>query len=252
MRRMSMALVLAVSFLMPSTMALGQAWPGYGRYRGGYGGYGGYGDDAGVFATYSSAISDASMRSAAQADHLAGERAAALQRAAVQSGIRNTLSSQADARTQSILSQQQSNRDWWFQVQEQQMAQRRAMAASSGAGVSASAVGFESTPTASATPEANTDIIRWLPILCEPEFAEQRARVEAPYRRGSGGLGTPTAADYRDMIDAAQQMKTILGKMTARISAQDYLGAEKFLDRLSAEAKERLSKEGASDKKQAK
>ncbi len=251
MRRLSVLGIMVVCLVTSSTAALGQAWPGYGRYRGGYGGYGGYGEDAGVMAAYSSAVNSASMRSAAQADRSAGEQAAARQMAAMQGGIRNTLSTQAEARTQSLLSQQQSNRDWWFQVQEQQMAQRRSLASSTGAGAAGQVVGFESAPIASTTPQAATDIIKWMPVLCEPQFAEQRARVEAPYRRGSSGLGTPTAADYKAMIDAAQQMKTILGKMTAQISAQDYLGAEKFLDRLAAEAKERLPKEDAGAKKAA-
>ncbi len=252
MRRLSVLGILAVCLVTSSTAVLGQTWPGYGRHRGGYGGYGGYGDDAGVMAVYSSAINSASMRSAAQSERAAGERAAAQQMAAMQGGIRSTLGTQAEARTQSLLSQQQSNRDWWFQVQEQQVAQRRAVAASSGLGAAAPVMGFESTPTTQAMPQAATDIIKWLPVLCEPPFAEQRARVEAPYRRGSGGLGTPTVADYKDMVDAAQQMKTILGKMTARISAQDYLGAEKFLDRLAAEANERIQKAGSVDEKPSK
>ncbi len=47
------------------------------------------------------------------------------------------------------------------------------------------------------------------------------------------------------MIDAAQRMKTILGQMTATISAQDYLGAVKFLDELAAEARGRIEKSSA-------
>ena len=42
------------------------------------------------------------------------------------------------------------------------------------------------------------------------------------------------------MIDAAEQMKTILGQMTAEISAEDYLNTMKFLDQLAAEARGRI------------
>lgn len=241
--------ILAVIWLAtPTTAVLAQAWPGYGHRgsRGGYGGYGGYGDygDAGVMGAYTSAMSSAASRSAAQSDRLAGQNVAAQQRAMVQSGIRNTLGSQAEARTQNILGQQQSNRDWWFQVQQQQVAQRRSMPAFSSVGT-APASGFESAAPAAATPQAATDIIKWLPLLCEPQFAQQRARVEAPYRRSSDGHGNPTVADYKEMIDAAEQMKTILTEMTAQISAQDYLIAEKYLDQLAAEAHERLGKDVA-------
>ena len=47
------------------------------------------------------------------------------QNAMVQSGIRNTLSSQAQTQTSSNLSQQQATQDWWFQNQQQQVAESR-------------------------------------------------------------------------------------------------------------------------------
>ena len=101
--------------------------------------------------------------------------------------------------------------------------------------------GFESAaPAAASAPEAATDVIKWLPVLCEPRFAAERARVEAPYRRDPTGRTNPTTADYQNMIDAAGQMKAVLGRMTAEISAQDYLNAEKFLDQLAAEARGRI------------
>jgi crotonobetainyl-CoA:carnitine CoA-transferase CaiB-like acyl-CoA transferase len=157
----------------------------------------------------------------------------------MQSGIRNTLTTQAQTRTQDILGQQQSNKDWWFQVQQQQMAQRRAMPAlASGGG--APAAGFESARSAAAQPEVATDIIKWPSVLRDPQFAQERARVEAPYRRAPKGEAIPTVDDYKNMIDAAEQMKTILGQMTAEISAQAYLNTVKFLDQLAAEARGRI------------
>ena len=50
----------------------------------------------------------------------AGQQAAMAQNYVVQSGIRNTLSSQAQSRDTAILNQQQANQDWWFQQQSQQ------------------------------------------------------------------------------------------------------------------------------------
>ena len=164
------------------------------------------------------------------------------QRAMMQGGIRNTMTTQAEARTQAQFSQQQSNRDWWFQVQQQQVAQRHSMSARPSMGM-APVTGFESAAPAAATqPEAATDVIKWLPVLCDPRFAAERASVEAPYRRDPKEKANPTAVDYQNMIGAAEKMKTVLGQMTADISAQEYLGAEQFLDKLAAEARGRIEK----------
>lgn len=87
---------------------------------------------------------------------------------------------------------------------------------------------------------APADIINWPAVLRNPCFAEQRLRVEAPYRRDSQVRAPRTAADFRDMIDAAGWMKSTLEPMRAQISPQEYAYAVRFLDQLVAEAKERL------------
>ena len=165
MRQTLVTAVLIVFWVLAlATTAVAQFWPGYGYY----GGYGAWG-------AYSSAVENSTSRYIAQQDRLQGQKAAMQQNALMQSGIRNTLTTQAQTRTQDILGQQQSNKDWWFQVQQQQMAQRRAMPAlASGGG--APAAGFESAPSATARPEAATDIIKWPPVLCDPQFAQQTGR----------------------------------------------------------------------------
>ena len=55
-----------------------------------------------------------------------GQVAAMGQNLVVQSGIRNTLTSQAQDRTDAIMSQHQANQNWWSQVQTQQMERRQA------------------------------------------------------------------------------------------------------------------------------
>jgi len=215
--------IFTVLCLLPSTAAFAQFWPTYSGYYGGWGGYP-YGTNA-------------TSRYVAESDRMMGQAAAMRQSAAMQGDIRNTLSSQAEARSQAILDQQQSSRDWWFQVQQQQMAQRHATTQPTG----------YTTPVAVEPPSPNvpqsvvaTDVIKWLPVLCEPQFTEQRDRIEAPYRRVP--KGDPTVADYREMMDAAGQMKNILKRMTADISAQDYLNAQAFLDQLIGEARSRIEK----------
>jgi hypothetical protein len=91
----------------------------------------------------------------------------------------------------------------------------------------------KSAPSKPAATPVAMDIIQWPAALCEPRFADSRAAIEAPYRRKMD----PTEKEYRNMIDAARRMKTLLGKPSEQLSAQERADAEKFLDRLSAEAK---------------
>ncbi len=231
------AFLTVLCFAAFAIPAAAQSWPGHHAHHGlpGYGGYGDYGGD-GAWGLYASAMNNVATRKIAEADRLAGQRAAMQQAAAFQNESRAMLSSQAQARTQSEQGARQSYRDWWFQVEKQQFAQRPR----SGAPTSAPVGGFEAASFAAPPSAASTSIIKWLPVLCDPQFAADRAVVEAPYRRQP--KADPTAADYRNMIEAAQRMKATLGRMTAQISAQEYLAAEKFLDQLAAEAAARIEK----------
>jgi hypothetical protein len=212
----------------------GRAYYGYGY---GYDGWGGYGGGS----TYNTAVA------AASANQIAGEQAAMQQRMATQNKINSALAANAQQRTAAIQGRQQSNRDWWFQVQQQQMAERQANDARYNArlwqtyGPAASAAGFESSVSSSTTPAAASDIIQWPPILRNSGFAAQRARIEAPYRRDKG-LTNPTVKDYETMIDATEKMKEILKSKAADISALTYLNADAFLDQLADEARGRIKK----------
>lgn len=88
-----------------------------------------------------------------------------------------------------------------------------------------------------APPKAD-DLIKWPALLRNSRFAEQRATVEAPYRRPSSEDGGPTVDDFHKMVDATAEMKLILKGMANEIRASQYLDAEKFLDTLAAEARE--------------
>ena len=215
-------------------------------YRGGS--YGGWDGDTVVYdtgATYNTTMTNASQQ------RMQGQAEAAAQRAAMQSGIRSTLSSQATARNQAILGQQQQSQDWWWQVQQQQIAQRQARQAyqppSAPAATPAAAPSFEpSTSTAAlvAGPEQANDIIQWRPILYDRRFDALRAQVEAPYLRNGRGkpLSQPTAADYRNMIKAFEQMKVLLRQMDSQISAREYLDTCQDIDGLIKQAGDRAAR----------
>jgi hypothetical protein len=238
--------------------ALAQLFPG----RRHYSSYDAYDYDAAVGAA-ALIGSNAAARGTAQAFQAWGQQPT--QMSATQGAIRGTIDADAQRRLQGDYGQQQANRDWWFQVQQQQVAERRTTTSSSpavvdlspsvpsapspspSAGDSASvynapaSMGFESTPY---VPPVTSSVIRWLPVLCAPQFDQQRAKIEAPYRRKTDGqrLSNPTPEDYRNMIEAAAKMKTILQGMKADVSPQDYIDAVAFLDQLSTEARSRVPK----------
>lgn len=233
MRKTLVIAVLTVIWLSAlSTMAHAQFWPGYGR-TGGYGAWG----------AYAAGREQAVTASIAGQRQLAGQKAAMQQSASMQRNIQNTLSSQAVMRTQNIVNQQQSNRDWWFGVQQQQLAQRQSMPAGGSTGMAVAAARIATKGQEPIASSAATDIIKWPSVLCEERFSQQRALVEAPYRREPKGKVIPTVADYENMIKAVKQMKILLGEVTSQISAQEYLHAEKFLDQLADEARQRIEKD---------
>jgi hypothetical protein len=151
---------------------------------------------------------------------------------------RGAMLSDAESRTQAARGQQQSNRDWWFQTQQQQMEQARAAATRGSPGPMATFEPSAYTAARPASAPATDSVIRWPAVLSEQPFAAARALVEAPYRRNP--VTNPTTADYENMLKGVSDMKAVLKKVTAEISAQEYLDAESFLDKLAGEVKGRL------------
>ncbi len=222
--RMLITALVAGGVLGLAGRAPAQFFPGYG-----YGGWGGTNGSAALLgADYRQATA---MQLKAQSMQT-GQQAAMAQNYAVQSGIRNTLSSQAQSQTNAILNQQQATQDWWFQHQSQQMAQRRTR--EMGYGVSPIPVGFA---PSGGPPPAAMDIIKWPTVLQEPCFASERARIEAPYRRTPPTLSVPTPADYREMAGTVDDMQAILQwRLKEGVETAAYNRAKSFLDQLGAEA----------------
>jgi hypothetical protein len=228
MQRISLIVVLTVAWLAATATAIpAHSCPNHYRYCPGC--Y--YGYDSG--AIYDLSVAGNASRYIAQSERVLGQQIAAQQAAATQSGIRNAMSAETQRRADQIYNRQQANRDWWLEVQQQQVAERRQ---------AAQLAALMPSQTASRTPKVATDLIKWPSLLQAPQFAERRRQIEAPYRRNAKGSSTPTAADYRDMIKSVEQMKLILKGMTASITAQEYLDSQSFLDRLAAQARQRLEK----------
>ncbi len=218
---------------------LGLAGPASAQFYPSYG----YGDSIGAAAVLGSNYRQAVTSQLKAQSMQTGQQAAMAQNYVVQSGIRNTLSSQAQSRADATLSQQQSHRDWWFQHQTQRSAQGAAMGYASG--VPADSLGFVPSRR---PPPAAMDIIKWPTELQENCFAADRARIEAPYRRTPPKLSVPTSADYREMADTVEDMEAVLEwRLKSGVHTANYNAAKTFLDRLGHEATARAESADSSN-----
>ncbi|MGO9109577.1 MAG: hypothetical protein ACLP9L_10110 [Thermoguttaceae bacterium] len=231
-RRFLVAALVAGGMLGLAGPVSAQFYPGYG-----YGGWGGAEGAAALQGSDQRQI--AAMQLKAQSMQF-GQQRTMEQNMVVQSGIRNTLSSQAQSQTNAILSQQQANQDWWFQQQSQQMAQRRSMERY-GAAAIPSGLAPRGGP-----PPAAMDIIQWPTVLQEQCFASERAKIEAPYRRSPPKLSVPTPADYRSMASTVEDMKAVLEwRLKEGIATADYEAAKAFLNQLGEEVTARAQASGS-------
>lgn len=230
-----------IGVLVASRPASAQFFP-----RRGYGyGDGDWGDLPGAAALVGSDYRAAVTSQVAAQNRQFGQMADMQRNIARQSGIRNTLAAQGQSQVNAALSQQQADRDWWFQIQQQQAAQQRGsgvgmpMAAAGGLGPAPAAGGFG---PADPRPEAALDIIKWPRALQDRVFAARRAQVEAPYRRSPPNLSTPTAADYENMVKTVDEMRAILEWQLTQeggLATDDYEQAKAFLDQMRKEANQR-------------
>ena len=228
MNRSSGLAALAACLLAAASPASAQLWPSYGY---------GYGGDVTGAAVLGTDLKSAAAMQAVAQNRQFGQMRTMQQNAVVQNGIRSTLLSQAQAETTRSLQQQQSNQDWWFQYQGQQMAQQRAQAG-----------GRPAPRGRPGTPGRRRAVPPWPPATsssgprpCKSgEFAYYRSQIEAPYRRSPPGLSAPTADDYRAMAATIEQMKSVLEwRLQSGMVSEDYQQAKAFLDQLGQEAGQR-------------
>jgi hypothetical protein len=203
-----------MSFGLSAATAAADPWhPHY------YGYFGGCGYESAIV-VYDLSRAGGARRYAAQ-ERLLGQQIAAQQLMVRQAGIRNSMQSAGEQRMQGIVDQQQADRQWWLQAQQEQIAERKASAAAD----------------ANSSTAAESQLFQWPSVLRGPRFAEQRSRIEAPYRRGSKLPSVPTAKDYQDTIEATEQIRAILKSMAADVTPQDYLDATALLDYVAAQAR---------------
>jgi hypothetical protein len=233
-RHILVAVLFSCNIFLPATISFAQFYPGYG--------YGGWGGMDGSAALLGADYRQAAVIQARSQSRVAGQEAAINQNLVVQSGIRNTLSNQAQSRSDEIQRQQQSTQDWWFQQQSQKVAQRNAVGYAS-VGMPAGLSG--SFAPSGGPPPAAMDIIQWPSLLQEPCFASERTQIESPYRRTPPRLSAPSQADYRQMASTVEDMKAVLEwRLSEGVNTDDYKTAKAFLIKLGQEVAGRAQSGG--------
>jgi hypothetical protein len=228
-----LVLLLVGGMLYFARPASAQFYPGYG--------YGGWGWDGSAALLGADTRQAQVIQSRAQ-DRLAGQQLAAEQNAVVQSGIRNTLSSQAQSRDAAIQAQQQATQDWWFQHQQQQMTQRPPAEYATAA---APPQDWGSLAPPSPPPPASMDLIKWPTLLQAPCFAADREKIEAPYRRTPPEKwNTISTDDFRQMAAAVEDMKALLQWRSSQgVDVDAFNAAKNFLIQMSSELAKQIHPE---------
>ena len=129
------------------------------------------------------------------------------------------MAQQADDRTQSMMAQRQSGKDWWYQSKRRRWRDRKARASYRPANPPDANYAKPVTPAMQApsqTPAAK-EIMVWPTLLKEDAFDDLRAKVEAPFRRAYADNKPLTADDYRGILQAVDEMKAKLKGISSQV-----------------------------------
>jgi hypothetical protein len=152
--------------------------------------------------------------------------------------INNSLAQQADMRTQSMLAQRQSAKDWWYDIEARKLAESRAQPSYQPMSLPYSGP----VEPAAAVPQKPTvqEIMIWPTLLKSPAFDVLRGKVENPFRRAYADKKPLTADDYRGILQAVDEMKAKLKGMSSQVIESEYEAVLGYLDELSTDAQKRL------------
>jgi hypothetical protein len=175
----------------------------------------------------------------------ANQAQSAMARTSAWQNINQSMMQQANMRTQSMAADRQSAKDWWFETQTQQAAERRARASYQPTNLPSlsPAATLELANEIARQPDptpAQKEIMLWPTLLKGSAFDQYRARVEAPFRRSYAEKTPMTADDYRGILQAIDEMKSKLEGMSSQVIESEFAAVNGYLDELATDAQKRL------------
>jgi hypothetical protein len=202
----------------------------YGGYRGGY-----YESDPVIYPNINQ-TNAAYQQAASQAKQY--QASSSMARSSAWQGINQSLAQQANYRTQTMQAEKDSAKDWWFQQQSMQMAQRKAGSYRPTNLPESDYAGTDEQPAA-------REIMLWPTLLKDPAFDELRAEIEAPFRRAHAANKALSADDYRGILKSIDAMKKMLKQISSQVLESEYSAVVSYLDELAADANKRLAARSA-------
>jgi hypothetical protein len=201
--------------------------------------YGGFYPDMGVIGAATAAFSSAAQQNVYMQNRQLQQTTSAARSQAWQN-INRSMQMEASARSAAVPDAGQAARDWMYQNAQSSRTALRPMTLPS---TDMAMV----TPTREASqPAATREIMLWPTLLKEQRFNDDRADVEAPFRRAYADGKPLTIADYQGIIKSVEKMKATVKGMESQIVEPEYTAVEKFLDDLIADAQKRIqAREGA-------
>jgi hypothetical protein len=223
------------ALLLQSETATAQLAPhrNFGGRGGGY--YGGY--DTVIYPDVNK-TNAAYQQAAIQAKQYQAQTASG--RSSAWQGINQSLAQQANFRTQSMMAERDSAKDWWFQQQSQQLANRQARESYQPMNLPNSNYGDGEGNAPQQTPAAK-EIMLWPTLLKDPAFAELRSEIESPFRIAYADNKPLSAGDYRGILKSIDAMKIKLKGISSSVVDSEYEAVVSYLDELSADAQKRLN-----------
>src|SRR3972149_2170138 len=194
---------------------------------------GNYYSDAGVMGVATAAYQSAAQQQAYTANRQM-QMTSSMARSAAWQNINRSMQTQAMSRPSSVPDTAQAARDWMFQNTAPKGYSRRP-ATLPPVSMSSPAPAVETSVQA-----APREIMLWPTILKDPLFDDDRAGVEAPFRRAYADGKPLSIADYEGIIKTVERMKVSLKSFESQLVASEYDAVEQYLDSLIEDAQKRI------------
>jgi hypothetical protein len=195
--------------------------------------HGYYYPDMGVMGAATAAYSSAAQQNLYMQDRQLQQTTSGARSQAWQN-INRSMQMEASARPATVPDSGQAARDWMYQNAPSSRTARRPMTLPS------TDMALVTPARETSKPAAPREIMLWPTILKDQRFNEDRADVEAPFRRAYADGKPLTIDDYQGIIQAVEKMKATIKGIESQIVEPEYTAVEKYLDDLIADAQKRI------------
>jgi hypothetical protein len=189
---------------------------------------------SGAIGSYTSAYQSAAQQQA-YTENRQMQMEGSLARSSAWMNINQSMQAQAAARSASTPDAGQAARDWMNQNASPGRSSSKPMTLPKS---DVRVASVQQTPNVRvAEPK---EIMLWPTLLKDRRFQEDRADVEAPFRRAAADGKPLTIEDYKGIIKSVDSIKGTVKSMESQIVETEYESVQKYLDDLITDAQKRI------------